>query len=159
MPVSRCLEKGYRYPEITGWIRANKDDLQLVKDFGLKETGILTSCSDYHIFLKFKKTRSQVFKDYIKIVESALEQGIAPTVPFRRRDAGRYLRILRALCTGAHEHLRRREDPHQDPPVRHPGSRRHLSRRRASPVHREDHPGHDRRCGRSLGIPRMARPQ
>ena len=41
--VTKCLEKGYRYPEITGWIRANKDDLQLVKEFGLKETGMLTS--------------------------------------------------------------------------------------------------------------------
>lgn len=76
--INRCLDKGYRYPEITGWIRAVKDDLQLVKNIGLKETGILTSASDYHIFLKLKKTRSQVFKDYIKIVESALEHGIIP---------------------------------------------------------------------------------
>ncbi len=76
--ISRCRERGYRYPEITGWIRANKDDLQLVKDLGLKETGILCSASDYHIFLKLKKTRAQVFKDYIKIVESALDHGITP---------------------------------------------------------------------------------
>ncbi len=80
--LTGCLEKGYRYPEITGWIRAVKEDLQLVKDFGLKETGILTSASDYHIFLKLKKTRSQVFKDYIKIVESALEHGIIPRCHF-----------------------------------------------------------------------------
>jgi citrate (Re)-synthase len=80
--IRRCLETGYRYPEITGWIRAVKEDLQLVKDFGLRETGILTSASDYHIFLKLKKTRSQVFKDYIKIVESALEHGITPRCHF-----------------------------------------------------------------------------
>ncbi len=80
--VRRCQEKGYRYPEITGWIRAHKDDLQLVKDMGLKETGILTSVSDYHIFLKFNKTRSQVFKDYLKIVESALDHGIVPRCHF-----------------------------------------------------------------------------
>ncbi len=80
--VTRCLEKGYRYPEITGWIRANKDDLQLVRDFGLKETGMLTSASDYHIFYKFKKTRSQVFKDYIKVVEAALDYGIIPRCHF-----------------------------------------------------------------------------
>ncbi len=80
--VTRCLEKGYRYPEVTGWIRANKEDLQLVKDFGLKETGMLTSASDYHIFYKFKKTRSQVFKDYIKVVEAALDYGIAPRCHF-----------------------------------------------------------------------------
>lgn len=80
--VSRCLEKGYRYPEITGWVRANKDDLQLVKDFGLKETGILTSVSDYHIFYKFKKTRPHVFKDYIKVVEAAMEHDIIPRCHF-----------------------------------------------------------------------------
>lgn len=80
--VARCLDKGYRYPEVTGWIRAVKEDLQLVKDLGLQETGILTSASDYHIFMKLKKTRSQVFKDYIKIVEKALEHGITPRCHF-----------------------------------------------------------------------------
>jgi len=80
--LRRCQEKGYRFPEITGWIRAHKEDLQLVKDMGLKETGILTSVSDYHIFLKLNKSRSQVFKDYLKIVESALDHGIVPRCHF-----------------------------------------------------------------------------
>jgi isopropylmalate/homocitrate/citramalate synthase len=80
--LGRCIEKGYRYPEITGWVRANKDDLQMVKDLGLRETGILTSCSDYHIFFKMKKTRSQVFRDYIRIIEGALEHEIIPRCHF-----------------------------------------------------------------------------
>ncbi len=80
--LGRCKEKGFRYPEITGWIRANKEDLQLVRDMELKETGILTSVSDYHIFLKFNKTRSQVLKDYLKIVESTLDHGIIPRCHF-----------------------------------------------------------------------------
>jgi citrate (Re)-synthase len=80
--VESCLERGYRYPEITGWIRAHKDDLQLVTTMGLKETGILTSVSDYHIFLKLKKTRSQVFQDYIGIVESCIEHNIVPRCHF-----------------------------------------------------------------------------
>ncbi|MDD3847101.1 MAG: hypothetical protein PHC90_12180 [Syntrophorhabdaceae bacterium] len=80
--LGRCQEKGYRYPEITGWIRAHKDDLQLVKDMGLRETGILTSVSDYHIFLKLNKSRSQVFKDYLKIVENVLDEGIIPRCHF-----------------------------------------------------------------------------
>jgi citrate (Re)-synthase len=80
--VERCLEKGYKYPEITGWVRANKEDLKLVKEMGLRETGILTSASDYHIFLKLKKSRSAVFKDYIKIVEAALEHDIIPRCHF-----------------------------------------------------------------------------
>ncbi len=80
--VERCLEKGYKYPEVTGWVRANKEDLRLVKEMGLRETGILTSASDYHIFLKLKKTRSGVFKDYIRVVENALEHEIVPRCHF-----------------------------------------------------------------------------
>ncbi|MCX8111356.1 MAG: hypothetical protein N3D15_08935 [Syntrophorhabdaceae bacterium] len=80
--VLKCLEKGYRYPEITGWVRANKEDLKLVKDMGLKETGILTSVSDYHIFLKLKKNRTQAYKSYLKIVENALEYEIIPRCHF-----------------------------------------------------------------------------
>jgi len=76
--VSRCLEKGYRYPEVTGWIRANKQDFALVKNMGLKETGILCSVSDYHIFLKLNKTRRQAIDMYLDIVRAALEEGITP---------------------------------------------------------------------------------
>ena len=76
--LERCRDKGYRYPEITGWIRARKEDLQLAKELGIRETGILTSSSDYHIFLKLKKTRAQALDDYIGIVESAIEHGIVP---------------------------------------------------------------------------------
>jgi citrate (Re)-synthase len=76
--VRLCLERGYRYPEITGWIRANKNDFKLVKEMGLKETGILTSCSDYHIFLKLNMSRKEALKAYLDIVATALEQGITP---------------------------------------------------------------------------------
>lgn len=80
--VGKCLEKGYEYPEITGWVRANRKDLKLVKEMGLKETGILTSVSDYHIFLKLGKTRKQVFEEYLAIVKAALEAGIVPRCHF-----------------------------------------------------------------------------
>lgn len=74
--VQRCLALGYPFPEVTGWIRAMKSDFQLVKEMGLKETGILTSCSDYHIFLKLKKTRRQAYEDYLSVVKAALDAGI-----------------------------------------------------------------------------------
>jgi isopropylmalate/homocitrate/citramalate synthase len=74
--VRQCLELGHRYPEVTGWIRASKDDFQLVKDMGLKETGILTSASDYHIFLKFNKTRAQILDHYMGLVSTALDSGL-----------------------------------------------------------------------------------
>ncbi len=76
--VRLCQERGYRYPEVTGWIRASKEDFKLVKEMGLKETGILTSCSDYHIFLKLNKTRKEALHAYLDIVATALEQGIRP---------------------------------------------------------------------------------
>ncbi|MFR2712444.1 MAG: 2-isopropylmalate synthase, partial [Frisingicoccus sp.] len=50
--VYKCMERGYEFPEITSWIRANKKDFELVREMGIKETGILVSCSDYHIFYK-----------------------------------------------------------------------------------------------------------
>ena len=80
--VEKCLALGYRYPEVTGWIRARAEDLKLVRDIGLKETGILTSCSDYHIFLKLKKTRRQALEDYLAIVKEALSLGIVPRCHF-----------------------------------------------------------------------------
>jgi len=80
--VERCRERGYRYPEITGWIRANAGDLVLVKDMGLPETGILTSVSDYHIFLKLKWNRRRALEDYLAIVKAALDLRIAPRCHF-----------------------------------------------------------------------------
>jgi len=74
--VEQCLALGYPFPEVTGWIRAVKSDFQLVKEMGLQETGILTSCSDYHIFLKLKKTRRQAYEDYLSVVKTALDAGI-----------------------------------------------------------------------------------
>lgn len=74
--VRQCMELGHRYPEVTGWIRANKEDFKLVKELGLKETGILTSASDYHIFLKFNKTRAQILELYLDLVTTALNEGL-----------------------------------------------------------------------------------
>jgi isopropylmalate/homocitrate/citramalate synthase len=74
--VQKCQELGHKYPEVTGWIRATKSDFALVKEMGLRETGILTSCSDYHIFLKLKKTRKEMHHQYCDLVTTALESGL-----------------------------------------------------------------------------------
>ena len=76
--VRKCLEKGYRYPEVTGWIRAVPKDFKLVKQMGLKETGILTSASDYHIFLKLNLTREKALDKYLGLVKTALAAGVIP---------------------------------------------------------------------------------
>ncbi|HKM05249.1 MAG TPA: 2-isopropylmalate synthase [Lachnospiraceae bacterium] len=75
--VYKCMEKGYQFPEVTSWIRASKEDFKLVKEIGMKETGILVSCSDYHIFLKLKMTRKQAMSHYISVVRECLEEGIS----------------------------------------------------------------------------------
>ena len=76
--LEQCLSLGYRFPEITTWIRASKEDFKLVKDLGIKETGILVSCSDYHIFKKMKMTRSQVLDYYLATVKEAFAAGVIP---------------------------------------------------------------------------------
>ncbi|HUS92359.1 MAG TPA: 2-isopropylmalate synthase [Phycisphaerae bacterium] len=80
--VDRCRELARPYPEVTGWIRAAKSDFRLVKEMQLAETGILTSCSDYHIFLKLRKSRRQAAEQYLDIVRAALDEGIRPRCHF-----------------------------------------------------------------------------
>ena len=76
--VEKCQELGLRFPEITTWIRASRDDFKLVKDLGIRETGILVSCSDYHIFKKMKMSRKQVMDYYLATVADAFEAGVMP---------------------------------------------------------------------------------
>lgn len=77
-----CQDLGLKYPEITTWIRANEKDFELVKAAGVEETGILVSCSDYHIFKKMNLTRRQALDKYLGIVKSALSYGIRPRCHF-----------------------------------------------------------------------------
>ena len=76
--VEKCMELGLKFPEITSWIRASKDDFRLVRDLGIKETGILVSCSDYHIFKKMKMTRQQVLDHYLGTIKDAFDAGVVP---------------------------------------------------------------------------------
>ena len=80
--VEACQAMDFKFPEVTGWIRANKNDLKLVKSMGLKETGLLTSVSDYHIHLKLGKDRKAAMADYLAVVDQALEWGIVPRCHF-----------------------------------------------------------------------------
>ena len=80
--LDRCMERGYEFPEITTWIRATKSDFKLVKDIGIRETGILVSCSDYHIFKKLNMTRRQALDHYLSVVADAIEAGVAPRCHF-----------------------------------------------------------------------------
>ena len=76
--LEECMALGYKFPEITTWIRAKKEDFAMVKNIGIKETGILVSCSDYHIFKKLNMTRQQAFDHYLSVVKQAFDAGISP---------------------------------------------------------------------------------
>ncbi|MCR5389394.1 MAG: 2-isopropylmalate synthase [Lachnospiraceae bacterium] len=80
--VEECMELGLEFPEITTWIRASKKDFELVRSIGVKETGILVSCSDYHIFKKMGLTRKQAMDKYLGIVSECIEAGLRPRCHF-----------------------------------------------------------------------------
>ena len=76
--IEKCMELDLKFPEITSWIRASKEDFRLVRDLGIKETGILVSCSDYHIFKKMKMSRRQALDHYLAAVSDAFAAGVIP---------------------------------------------------------------------------------
>jgi citrate (Re)-synthase len=78
--LEACRNLGFEFPEITGWIRARKEDFRLVKEMGIRETGILASCSDYHIFNKLNMTRGQAMEQFLGVVKDALAEGVRPRV-------------------------------------------------------------------------------
>jgi len=80
--VYKCMERGYQFPEVSTWIRASREDYKLIKDIGIKETGILVSCSDYHIFQKLKMNRKQALELYLSVVKEVLDEGIIPRCHF-----------------------------------------------------------------------------
>jgi isopropylmalate/homocitrate/citramalate synthase len=76
--LEACRALGYEFPEITTWIRATKEDFKMVHDIGIKETGILVSCSDYHIFNKLGMTRRQAMNHYLSVIDEAFSAGVVP---------------------------------------------------------------------------------
>ena len=76
--LEKCMALNLPFPEITSWIRANKEDFRLVRQLGIRETGILVNCSDYHIFKKMKMTRKQALDHYLGTVKDAFDAGVIP---------------------------------------------------------------------------------
>ena len=72
------LDYGYKFPEVTGWARANPADIdEVLKVDGIKETGILMSISDAHIFDKMGlKTREEAETKYLKALQYAVDHGL-----------------------------------------------------------------------------------
>lgn len=76
--IEKCMDLGLKFPEITTWIRAKKEDFKMVKELGIKETGVLVSCSDYHIFKKMNMTRRQAVDYYLETIRDAFDAGVVP---------------------------------------------------------------------------------
>ena len=65
--------------EPTTWIRASAKDAALVRDIGVRETGMLASASDYHTFYKFTpRGRRTAAKGYLDAVRAVLDAGLRP---------------------------------------------------------------------------------
>ena len=80
--VRKCRKMGFTFPEVTGWIRAVEKDFELVKKMGLEETGILTSVSDYHTFMKLGLDRKKAMEKYLSIVRRAIDSEVRPRCHF-----------------------------------------------------------------------------
>lgn len=74
--VKSLREYGYEYPKVIGWIRATREDVQLLLDSGLDETVVLMSISDYHVKYKFNSTRLRVVSKYLEVAELLLSRGV-----------------------------------------------------------------------------------
>jgi isopropylmalate/homocitrate/citramalate synthase len=67
--------------EPTTWIRARREDVRLIQEIGVTETGLLSSSSDYHTFHKFGASGGAgAAAMYLDAVEVALGLGIRPRV-------------------------------------------------------------------------------
>ncbi|MBE0520855.1 MAG: isopropylmalate synthase [Candidatus Methanoperedenaceae archaeon] len=76
--VRDMLDRGYEFPEVTGWARANPNDIDIVlKMDGIEETGILMSVSDSHIIDKMGlASREEAEKKYIQALQYAVDHGL-----------------------------------------------------------------------------------
>ena len=76
--IKSMQDLGYEYPEITGWARALPSDIDFVLDVdGIKETGILMSVSDSHIFDKMQLvSREEASEQYLNALQYAVDHGL-----------------------------------------------------------------------------------
>jgi isopropylmalate/homocitrate/citramalate synthase len=82
--LDRLLEREYQYPQVTTWTRALPKDIKLLVDVSqgrIKETGMLASSSDHHIFDKLgHRSKAEAADRYLAPILTACEYGIRPRV-------------------------------------------------------------------------------
>lgn len=82
--LEKMLERGYDFPRVTTWTRANPKDIKLLVELSqgrVKETGMLASASDHHIFDKLRlRSKEAAVESYLGPIMTAVEQGVRPRV-------------------------------------------------------------------------------
>ncbi len=82
--LEKLLERGYPSPHVTTWIRATPKDIELmvkVSQGKVKETGMLASASDHHIFDKLDfHSKEEAVEKYLAPIMTACENNIRPRV-------------------------------------------------------------------------------
>ncbi len=82
--LDKLLERGYDFPRVTTWTRATPKDIRdLVRISGgkIKETGMLASSSDHHIFDRLGfRSKEEAIERYLVPILAACEHDITPRV-------------------------------------------------------------------------------
>ncbi|MEX2245492.1 MAG: hypothetical protein WEC75_02300 [Dehalococcoidia bacterium] len=82
--IEKLLQRGYEWPRVTTWTRATPKDIKLLVDVSkgkVKETGMLASSSDHHIFDKLGyASKEEAIEKYLQPIRTALEHNIIPRV-------------------------------------------------------------------------------
>lgn len=82
--LEEILSRGYQYPRVTTWTRAVPKDIKDLVSFSngrLKETGMLASSSDHHIFDKLRfHSKEEAIEKYLQPIMTAYDNGILPRV-------------------------------------------------------------------------------
>ncbi|MCX6022938.1 MAG: 2-isopropylmalate synthase [Chloroflexi bacterium] len=82
--LEQLLERGYEFPQITTWTRATPKDIKLMVEVTqgrVKETGMLASSSDHHIFDKLRfRSKQEAIEKYLEPIMTAMEHNIIPRI-------------------------------------------------------------------------------
>lgn len=82
--LEKLLERGYEWPRVTTWTRATPKDIKLLMEVSqgkVRETGMLASASDHHIFDKLGyASKEEAIEKYLQPIRTALENDIVPRV-------------------------------------------------------------------------------
>jgi len=74
--IKLILEHRERWPEPIGWVRARKQDIDLVVESKLEQTVVLTSVSYHHIYWKLGLDRKGAESKFLEAIEYALSKGL-----------------------------------------------------------------------------------